>query len=441
MILAQILIAKAKALHHPRREILGQHICSRDQPPQDCFSPSVLRSSTMPRLLRFIIRNAAVSSPIFGGIMWRESSPLGAFSILMTSAPMSASISVQVGPAMTCVRSITRKPVNGPIGQSCLLADLFARPLGLALVEEGIQSFTEVSAHVAHEDKVFALLAREPALQPRERLFRGVERQRRVAGNQRRKLVDPPLQGGKVIHDFVENANACRLLGADEPCGEYEILHARGSDQRRKPAEARHGKAVAERAGDRKSHSRRLGPDAHIAASGDPSTAAGAGAGDRGDRGHAALLERRQHAIDARFVFDRMLGRLEGAKLIDVGARCKGLVAGALEYEHLDRAVLVGLLAYLREPLVHREGEGIARLRTVEYGAPNTVLHLEQEVTGARGLLIHAILVLRPVLNAKRNLNADMGESKPGAACRLLSRLGINARTAAASRRPCCARP
>src|SRR5262244_3512940 len=95
----------------------------------------------------------------------------------MTSAPMSASISVQVGPAMTCVRSITRKPVNGPIGQSCLLADLFARPLGLALVEEGIQSFTEVSAYVAHEDKVFALLAREPALQPRERLFRSVERQ------------------------------------------------------------------------------------------------------------------------------------------------------------------------------------------------------------------------------------------------------------------------
>src|SRR5205085_11404432 len=48
-------------------------------------------------------------------------------------------------------------------------------------------------------------------------------------------------------------------------------------------------------------------------------------------------------------------------------------------------------LAYLREPLVHREREGIACLRTVECGAPNAVPHVEQEVIGARGLLIHAI--------------------------------------------------
>src|SRR5260370_4124937 len=33
----------------------------------------------------------------------------------MTSAPMSASISVQVGPAMTCVRSTTFNPDRGPI--------------------------------------------------------------------------------------------------------------------------------------------------------------------------------------------------------------------------------------------------------------------------------------------------------------------------------------
>ena len=131
----------------------------------------------MPRLLRFIIRNAAVSSPSFGGIMWRLSSPLGVFSTLMTSAPISASISEQVGPAMTCVKSITFKPVNGPIGQSCFASrSLFARPLGLALVEEGIQSFAEVPAHITHKDKVFPFLAREPALQARKRLLRGVER-------------------------------------------------------------------------------------------------------------------------------------------------------------------------------------------------------------------------------------------------------------------------
>src|SRR6516165_6007601 len=146
--------------------------------------PSVLRSSTIPRLLRFIIRKAAASSPIFGGIMWRVSSPFGVFSILMTSAPKSASISVQVGPAMTCVRSITFKPVNGPIERSCQpCVRLFARPLWPALVEKGIQSFADISAHVAHEDEIFALLAREAALQSCERLLGGSQCERRVAGD------------------------------------------------------------------------------------------------------------------------------------------------------------------------------------------------------------------------------------------------------------------
>ena len=77
----------------------------------------------MPRLLRFIIRNDAASSPIFGGTVLRVSSPFGVFSILMTSAPMSASMSVQVGPAITCVRSTTFNPVSGPI--RFLAASLF----------------------------------------------------------------------------------------------------------------------------------------------------------------------------------------------------------------------------------------------------------------------------------------------------------------------------
>ena len=53
------------------------------------------------------------------------------------------------------------------------MSNLFAHPLRLAFVEKGIQSFAEVTAHVAHEDEVFALLAREPPLQPRQRLLRG----------------------------------------------------------------------------------------------------------------------------------------------------------------------------------------------------------------------------------------------------------------------------
>src|SRR5690606_7339201 len=46
--------------------------------------------------------------------MRRVSSPPSSFSTLMTSAPMSASISPQTGPAITWLRSITRMPLSGP---------------------------------------------------------------------------------------------------------------------------------------------------------------------------------------------------------------------------------------------------------------------------------------------------------------------------------------
>ena len=49
---------------------------------------------------------------INGGPMNRESSPDG-FSTLMTSAPMSASSSVQKGPAITWVASSTVTPSSG----------------------------------------------------------------------------------------------------------------------------------------------------------------------------------------------------------------------------------------------------------------------------------------------------------------------------------------
>src|SRR6476660_925747 len=83
----------------------------------------------MPFLLRFIIRNEAATSPILGGTMSRVSSPAGIFSILMTSAPMSASISVQVGPAMTCVRSTTFNPDKGPIVSPAISCFYFVRRL------------------------------------------------------------------------------------------------------------------------------------------------------------------------------------------------------------------------------------------------------------------------------------------------------------------------
>src|SRR5437899_2263686 len=71
----------------------------------------------MPRLLRFIIRKAAASSPIVGGTERRVSSPPGIFSTLITSAPMSASIRPQVGPAMTWHNSMTLRPASGPEGR------------------------------------------------------------------------------------------------------------------------------------------------------------------------------------------------------------------------------------------------------------------------------------------------------------------------------------
>src|SRR5690242_545131 len=67
-------------------------------------------SSAMPNLLRFIAMNAADSPLKYGGAMRRESSPPRGFSILITSAPRSASNIAQNGPAMICVKSNTRIP-------------------------------------------------------------------------------------------------------------------------------------------------------------------------------------------------------------------------------------------------------------------------------------------------------------------------------------------
>src|ERR1700744_3729517 len=51
-----------------------------------------------------------------GGPKPRVSSPAPGRSILITSAPRSASICTQVGPASTRVRSNTRRPFSGPVG-------------------------------------------------------------------------------------------------------------------------------------------------------------------------------------------------------------------------------------------------------------------------------------------------------------------------------------
>src|SRR4030081_1021392 len=59
-----------------------------------------------------------------GGAKPRVSSPEPGFSILTTSAPRSASICTQVGPASTRVRSNTLTPLSGPVGS--VMGHLFA---------------------------------------------------------------------------------------------------------------------------------------------------------------------------------------------------------------------------------------------------------------------------------------------------------------------------
>jgi len=136
-----------------------------------------------------------------------------------------------------------------------------------------------------------------------------------------------------------------------------------------------------------------LGADAQIAAGGNTGAAAGASAGNGGNRRHAALFELGEHAVDARFIFKRVLRRGEGAELIDIGAGRECLVAGALQHQHLDRTVAIGLVADFRKPLIHRKRKRIARLRTIERDAADAVAQLVENVLrgflGGRWLLAH----------------------------------------------------
>ena len=80
----------------------------------------------MLRLFRFIARNAADSVSMNGGPIRRVSSPPFGFSILMTSAPMSASSMLQNGPARICEQSRTRTPSRASgmpfgFGRVCIL--------------------------------------------------------------------------------------------------------------------------------------------------------------------------------------------------------------------------------------------------------------------------------------------------------------------------------
>jgi hypothetical protein len=51
-----------------------------------------------------------------------------------------------------------------------------------------------------------------------------------------------------------------------------------------------------------------------------------------------------------------------------------------LEHQHLDRAVAIGFLANSGKPLIHREGEGVARLRAIERDPTDAVAGFVENV-------------------------------------------------------------
>src|SRR6266849_4528931 len=86
-----------------------------------------LRSSASERLLRFS-RMKLEDSPSMNGPLARVWSPPSGFSILTTSAPRSASCSVQNGAAMKLPTSSTRIPASAASAIRASAADLYCRP-------------------------------------------------------------------------------------------------------------------------------------------------------------------------------------------------------------------------------------------------------------------------------------------------------------------------
>src|SRR5664280_2786987 len=121
MLFVQGFVAETKTIHHTRPEILHQYVRLADQPAQDLRPASRLQIEHDATLVAVHHHKGGGFVSDFCGTMCLVSSPFGVFSILMTSAPISASMSVQVGPAMTWVRSTIFNPASGPIGRPSML--------------------------------------------------------------------------------------------------------------------------------------------------------------------------------------------------------------------------------------------------------------------------------------------------------------------------------
>src|SRR3546814_4613115 len=130
----------------------------------------------MPRLLRFIIIKVADPPSMSGGSIRRVPSP-ASFSTLITSAPMSASMRPQTGPAMMCASSTTRQPCSGPLASAPTSAPF---PVRLALGEEGLEALAEILAGVAENDEVLVVDLGRGGVEAAQRLLGGAQGERRL---------------------------------------------------------------------------------------------------------------------------------------------------------------------------------------------------------------------------------------------------------------------
>jgi hypothetical protein len=108
--------------------------------------------------------------------------------------------------------------------------------------------------------------------------------------------------------------------------------------------------------------------------------AAGGRAGDRRDGRLRAFLERGQHAVDAFLIGQRGLRRAEFGELGDVGTGGEGLLPGAGDDDGAQRTVLAGREGDLPQPLIHREGQRVARLRPVQRDEADAVADLVEQL-------------------------------------------------------------
>ena len=109
---ANVVIDKTERAHRAGTQILDDDVRRRREAQERCLPPADFKSSATERLCRFKRRNGELS-PLTNGPDARTGSP-ARLSILMTSAPRSASCNAANGAAMKTPISSTRTPASAP---------------------------------------------------------------------------------------------------------------------------------------------------------------------------------------------------------------------------------------------------------------------------------------------------------------------------------------